>query len=62
MQDYKNYADYYQSYAVEKRPLLLEYVSFESNYLFMIDGLKREYNIKSLQLTLNSILKVKKES
>lgn len=44
---YKNYANFYRSYAGEKIPLLLDYLSFKTHCLFVIDCSRREDTLKS---------------
>lgn len=47
MQAYKNYENFYLSYAGKKWPILLDYVSCKTHCLFVLDCSRREDNINS---------------
>lgn len=44
---YKNYAEFYQSYAGVKKPVLLDYAAFKTHCMYVIDCSRRDDGMKS---------------
>lgn len=47
MQVCNNSTNFYQSYAEKKRPILPDFITIKTHYLFVIDGSRREISMKS---------------